>query len=381
LLTWTDAKVIVSSKVDNPHDFPEHLCDGKPETAWNGRTGDLHATIDVVLPTGALAHSIGIVVGFDRKKTGKSGAEEDLFLENYRIKKLRIVPESGTAQEVELSIDKREMQRISIPPTGKFRVEVVDAVPGTQKSWREIVVSEFRVFGAPGSTRLLAPRTPDVSVASKPETAPEQVGAISEKTVAAYCAAWSAKVKPLLHQRYEVEANYPGPIPEPYCDPKGTPLAIDHLPDGISSIFLLRRTNVTAAESVLAFTTGDRVVTPYVIAAEDHGDPGCGGYVETKDVQAEAVADGVLVSWIVGTQTNAYPGADGSGTDATEAASHLETRALLCKPAGGGVECVGKGKDPAIFGAVDGVEHLTTVLPKYRRVALNVDGSGKIMAR
>ncbi len=215
-------------------------------------------------------------------------------------------------------------------------------------------------------------------------------------------------MKPLLHQRYDVEANYPGPIPEPYCDPKAAPLAVDHLPDGISSIFLLSRTNVTAAESVLAFTTGDHVVTPYVIASTDHGDPGCGGYVETKDVQAEAVAGGVLVSWIIGTQTNAYPGFDGAGTDATDASvrqagdgaefdanafsdpasraetiasSRLETRALLCKPAGGGVECVGNGKEPAIFGVVDGTEHLTNTLPKYRRVALTIDGSGKIIAR
>ncbi len=120
LLTWTDAKVVVSSKVDNPHDFPEHLCDGKPETAWNGKTGDLHASIDVALPAGALAHSIGIVVGFDRKKTGKSGTIEDLFLENYRIKKLRIIPDNGTAQEVDLSINKREMQRIMIAPAKKF---------------------------------------------------------------------------------------------------------------------------------------------------------------------------------------------------------------------------------------------------------------------
>ena len=198
-----------------------------------------------------------------------------------------------------------------------------------------------------------------------------------------YCAAWSAKVKPLLHQRYDVEGNYPGPIPEPYCDPKATPLAADHFPDGISSVFLLSRTNVGAAESVLAFTAGDHVVTPYVVSSTDHGDPGCGGYVETKDVQAEAVAGGVLVSWIVGTQTNAYPGVDGAGTDATSdpASSRVETRALLCKPSGGGVECVGNGKEPAIFGVADGSEHLTNTLPKYRRVALTVDGSGKIVAR
>src|SRR5689334_7769770 len=41
LLHHTAAAIAVSSNVDNPHDFPEHLVDGKRDTAWNGRTGDL----------------------------------------------------------------------------------------------------------------------------------------------------------------------------------------------------------------------------------------------------------------------------------------------------------------------------------------------------
>ncbi len=41
LLHTTDARLAVSSKVDNPHDFPEHIADGRLETAWNGKTNDL----------------------------------------------------------------------------------------------------------------------------------------------------------------------------------------------------------------------------------------------------------------------------------------------------------------------------------------------------
>src|SRR5687767_2662524 len=49
LLVTTAAEVTVSSRVDNPRDFPEHLVDGKHETAWNGKTGDLSAWIEVKL--------------------------------------------------------------------------------------------------------------------------------------------------------------------------------------------------------------------------------------------------------------------------------------------------------------------------------------------
>ncbi len=39
LLYTTASVVAVSSKVDNPRDFPEHLIDGKAETAWSRTAG------------------------------------------------------------------------------------------------------------------------------------------------------------------------------------------------------------------------------------------------------------------------------------------------------------------------------------------------------
>src|SRR5215204_705937 len=39
LLHCTDARLGVSSKVQNPRDFAEHITDGKLDTAWNGKTG------------------------------------------------------------------------------------------------------------------------------------------------------------------------------------------------------------------------------------------------------------------------------------------------------------------------------------------------------
>src|SRR5262249_51518785 len=47
LLLETEVKITVSSRVDNPRDYPEHLVDGRPETAWNGKTGDLNGWIEV----------------------------------------------------------------------------------------------------------------------------------------------------------------------------------------------------------------------------------------------------------------------------------------------------------------------------------------------
>src|SRR3954447_19112618 len=41
LLHFTEARIGVSSKVDNPRDFAEHVADGRLDTAWNGKTGDL----------------------------------------------------------------------------------------------------------------------------------------------------------------------------------------------------------------------------------------------------------------------------------------------------------------------------------------------------
>src|SRR3712207_1896572 len=41
LLHFTDARLAVSSRVDNPHDHPEDIADARLETAWNGKTGDL----------------------------------------------------------------------------------------------------------------------------------------------------------------------------------------------------------------------------------------------------------------------------------------------------------------------------------------------------
>lgn len=375
LLAWTDAKVVVSSKVDNPHDFPEHLCDGKVETAWNGKTGDLHASIGVELPPGAEAHALGIIVGYDLK-TSKTGApEQDLFTMNYRIRKIRILREKAKPVEFELDPNRREMQRLNINLAGRFKIEVLDAVPGTQKNWKEIVISEFRVFGNPGSTKRVTPHTPDVAVANKAEVKPTAMTPSTATTLDAYCTEWIAKVTPAIHDYYEVQGNYPGPIAGPYCMPQGAEVrAAGSLPSGIASVFTFGRTTLESQESVLAFLTPAGMVVAATLDAQGHQDPHCGGYTASTPVSARVVQGGVLVSWQRGSQSNAFP-SEGSEKGGTY--SSVETIAVFCKPsANGELTCSDPGS--ATFGAATSEGALTSLFASYRAPVLLVGNDGSI---
>src|SRR5262245_58132060 len=50
LLYRTRSRVAVSSTVANLHDDPEHLIDRRPETAWNGKSGDFGAHVRFAVP-------------------------------------------------------------------------------------------------------------------------------------------------------------------------------------------------------------------------------------------------------------------------------------------------------------------------------------------
>ena len=168
LLLETDAKVTVSSRVDNPSDYPEHLVDGRPDTAWNGKTDDLSGWIEIVLPRDVTVSSIAITAGFDKKK----GAD-DLFTMNHRISKLRITRDGALVKEATLDTSRRSLQNVPVSVDasgGRWRIEVVDTLPGTRKEWRELVVSDLKMYGIAGAARLPAPRLPKVLVA--PGSAP-----------------------------------------------------------------------------------------------------------------------------------------------------------------------------------------------------------------
>jgi hypothetical protein len=114
LFHTVDCTVAVSSKVDNPKDFPEHLVDGKKETAWNGKTGDLAGFVLFRVPKSARVLRVELTAGFD--KIAKDGG--DLFTMNHRITKVRLSREGTVIKEADLDPNKRDLQAIDLDEPG-----------------------------------------------------------------------------------------------------------------------------------------------------------------------------------------------------------------------------------------------------------------------
>jgi hypothetical protein len=161
LLTHRTATVNVGSAVANRSIKPEHLVDGKLDTAWNSRTGDLvGAWIVVRLPADVKVQSVKLTVGFT-KVDPKLG---DLFVQNPRIKRVRVT-HASTVVEQDLDITKRELQDIPIAGDGgDYRIEVLAVEMGSKKTWREICISELEVWGT--STKPMVNVAPNVYVNS-----------------------------------------------------------------------------------------------------------------------------------------------------------------------------------------------------------------------
>lgn len=135
--------IAVSSTVDNTAIKPEHIADGKLDTAWNSKTGDLAPHVFVRVPAGVKVTSIKLTAGFTKvdKKLG------DLFTMNPRIKKVR-VSAGGKSVEHQLDITSRSLQELPIDlPPGDLDIAVLASEPGTKKKWREISISELQVWG------------------------------------------------------------------------------------------------------------------------------------------------------------------------------------------------------------------------------------------
>jgi hypothetical protein len=210
LIAWTDSRVAVSSTVDNPRDLPEHLIDRKASTAWNGRTGDLvGAWMAFRVPQEARVRQIRITCGFDAHGpdvAGKRGS--DLFTLNQRIKKLRITRDGEPLRDVELDVDKRDAQTIDVDAAGgDFVLTVIEVVPGTKKEWRELVVSELDVVGAPGKALRPTAHTPRVRVGSldapdpgASDAAPESLPRGPYPSLDAFCKKWLEVYTPVMKE-------------------------------------------------------------------------------------------------------------------------------------------------------------------------------------
>ena len=145
LLSTVPTVVAVSSTVDNRAILPEHLVDGKLDTAWNSRTNQLvGAWIGFRLPADAKLETIKLTVGFT-KKDKKLG---DLFLMNPRITRVRVMKDGKVLAEKALDPEVRSLQDVAVAGGGgDYKVEIIDIVPGTKKTWREISISELQVWG------------------------------------------------------------------------------------------------------------------------------------------------------------------------------------------------------------------------------------------
>ena len=158
LLTGGPATIAVSSTVNNATIRPEHIADGKLDTAWNSATGQIiGAWVEVRVPAGARIKQIKLTPGFaavDRRLG-------DLFTKNARIKKLRLSHAGRPIKDVTLDPTRRTLQTIDVDlPGGDLRLEVLAAEPGTRKAWREACISELEVWGTlPGGAAAPNKRT------------------------------------------------------------------------------------------------------------------------------------------------------------------------------------------------------------------------------
>ena len=144
LATAVPLTIAVSSTVANASILPEHLVDGKLDTAWNSRTGDLvGAWIALRVPGDAHVTRIRMTAGFTVKD--KRG---DLFTMNPRIRKLMLWRGTSRMREITLDPERRDLQDIPVDlDGGDFKLVVSELVPGTKATWREVCVSELEVWG------------------------------------------------------------------------------------------------------------------------------------------------------------------------------------------------------------------------------------------
>jgi hypothetical protein len=209
LLHGVEATVATSSRVDNAHDHPEHLVDGKQETAWNGKTGDLHGWIAFRLPQVTKVTRVELAVGFDKKTP-----EGDLFTMNHRIKRVRLSKGGAPVREVTLDVDVRTPQAIDLDdvPGGDFRLEVLETVPGTKKEWRELTVSELRVWGHGGGAPRNPTHLPKLAVGSlegvpTPKPLPKaDIPRGPFTSIAQLCTAIDRVVQPALRMKFGEDA-------------------------------------------------------------------------------------------------------------------------------------------------------------------------------
>ncbi len=273
--------VAVSSKVDNPKDFPEHLVDGKAETAWNSKTGDLHGFIAFRVPAVARVRRVELTAGFD--KVGPSG---DLFTKNHRITKVRLTREGKLVKEADLDPNLRGLQGFDVDEAGgDFKLEVLTTLPGTEKKWQELSVSELRVLGDTGGAPEKPEHIPAMAIGSL-EGVPAHASAKGEApagpfaTVAELCAAYDKAMTPFINAAFPGD-RYPGKIEGPHCAPwqDPTPAAVSAMVTTgpfLSGQFVHVHDAAQDSAQLVLQTKDGYSLTKVRLWSRYHDDPGCG---------------------------------------------------------------------------------------------------------
>lgn len=161
LLRVTPSLVSVSSRSDGPRDFPEHLVDGNPETAWKTRNGDIvGAWVAFRVPDDAYVSHVMMSVGSERQSAGR-----DYFMEGPRITSVRVYRHNRRVSDVSLDPTMRQPQRIEInQPGGDFKIMVTSVVDGPPLPPHGLAVSQLSVMGTVSSTVRRQWKAPPVQV-------------------------------------------------------------------------------------------------------------------------------------------------------------------------------------------------------------------------
>jgi hypothetical protein len=195
----------------------------------NSRTGDLRGSIFVRVPKKARVTRIDLSAGYD-----KVDPKGDLFTMNHRITKIRITRADGRiVVERDLDPKERKPQPIDLDePGGDFEIRVLETLPGSEPRWKELAVSELRVWGRAGGARPNPSHLPRMAVGDLDGVRPHVEPARAKPPVGPFadlpelCKAYDAAMSGPIALAFPGD-RYPGKIAGPHCARAGTPRVTD----------------------------------------------------------------------------------------------------------------------------------------------------------
>ena len=238
---------------------------------------------------------------------------------------------------------------------GDFKLDVLSTRPGTEKRWRELTVSEFRVLGLANGAPESPQHLPAMAIGSldgvKPHETPRGAPPSGPfATVMELCAAYDKAMAPLVLAAFPGD-RYPGTIGGPHCVPLDEPKAATVRAEVTKGPFRsgqFVRVNDTKEEKArLVLETGRGVsLTNVVLWSRYHDDPGCGHAsqetFEDGKLLTTSLGGAILVLRVARTEVYWQGSTDPGGT--------VETAYACAVDAGGAASCEG----PLVVGRTRG---------------------------